>query len=100
MSFQDDQRAEILSITEQMSFEYFRDLDPGPGTVGPAGTDELSACPPSQSGGRVGGRVARSLSLTEAPARVHAACSWGLGRRPFLSLFFFFIEVTLVHNSI
>lgn len=55
MSFQDDQRAEILSITEQMSFEYFHVLDTGLGAVGPAGVSELSACPRSQDGGQEGG---------------------------------------------
>lgn len=60
MSFQDDQRAEILSLTEQMSFEYFRVLDTGPGAVGLAGTNELSARPPSQEGGKEGGWQVRS----------------------------------------
>lgn len=51
MSFQDDQRAEILRLTAQMSFEYFRVLDTGPGTVGLAEMEKLESCPPSHGGG-------------------------------------------------
>lgn len=51
MSFQDDQRAEILRLTAQMSFEYFHVLDTGPGTVGLAEKEKLESCPPSHGGG-------------------------------------------------
>lgn len=51
MSFQDDQRAEILRLTAQMSSEFFHVLDTGPGTVGLAEMEELKSCPPSHGGG-------------------------------------------------
>lgn len=47
MSFQADQRAEVLYSTEQMSFEGFHVLDTVPGTVGLAEVKKLSSCPPS-----------------------------------------------------
>lgn len=101
MSFHDDQRAEILSVTEQTSSESFRDLDTGPGAVGPVGTGELWACPPSQSGRRVGGGGTFTLPARgsrPSPRRLQL----GSGEAAFMSLsfFFFFIEVTRVPNSI
>lgn len=92
MSFQDDQRAEILSITEQMSFEYFRDLDPGPGTVGPAGTDDCRpALPPSQEGGSEGGGT---FTLADRGSRPSPRClQLGSGEAAFfVSLFFFLLR--------
>lgn len=47
MSFQADQRAEILYSTEQMSFECFHVRDTVPGTVELAEVKKLSSCPPS-----------------------------------------------------
>lgn len=47
MSFQADQRVEVLYSTEQMSFEGFHVLDTVPGTVGLAEVRKLSSCSPS-----------------------------------------------------
>lgn len=47
MSFQADQRAEVLYSSEQMSFECFPVLDTVPGNVGLVEVRKLSSCPPS-----------------------------------------------------
>lgn len=54
MSFYDEQRAKILRITEQMSFEYVHVLDTVPGTVGLA---EMNSSSPALPGRAVGWRA-------------------------------------------
>lgn len=74
MSFYDDQRAKILRITEQMSFEYVRVLDTVPGTVGLAEMNSYSPALPARAvGRRAGGREGGGEGGRVGQGEVHSS---------------------------